>query len=444
MAKKKKRRAFSNVSNDTPLTINQMQQLLADLTGGAVVVVRGRLVGLREGRLIELSTQEKLFAFINPYADVIWQSRKGLSKDVFFEGLRQQADAYDFVSEQPHFSRVPTAAYLCEEVVPAANGAVEEFIDFFAPASDLDRQLMLAAFLTLFWGGPPGARPAFVLTSDLGRGGVGIGKTTFAQKLTAPVGGHVLITAKVQDEKVGTLLLSPQGLRRRTVLIDNVKGARLSSMGIEAAITSREVGGHRLYEGYDSRPNYVTWFITVNEAKFSKDLADRSVVMNLASPKRRAGWEKAVDDFIAENRVRLFADVASYFELPATNIGGDWRWTEWTTEVLSRVGGTDETVAAIHARASAVDDEQAVAKEFVDFIRDALTEMGNSVKELNNYYVSSAGLKKWCKEFDPAFDGEASQFLRKIGATSWFEPKRDSTERGFRFKPNGNAVRRPD
>src|SRR5262249_31842031 len=153
------------------------------------------------------------------------------------------------------------------------TGALEEFVDRFSPATPLDRQLIVALILTLFWGGPPGKRPAFVITSgdraDKHKGR-GAGKTTLAELVAKLVGGCISVPTHADPARVLTGLLPPPALPPRVALLDNVKLYRLSSEFIESLITCEMISGHRLYHGHATRTNLLTWVVTVNGASFSK------------------------------------------------------------------------------------------------------------------------------------------------------------------------------
>ena len=63
-----------------------------------------------------------------------------------------------------------------------ATGALDELLDFYRFASEIDRELARAFIATPYSGGPPAARPAFVITTEeeAAEGGVGHGKSTLA------------------------------------------------------------------------------------------------------------------------------------------------------------------------------------------------------------------------------------------------------------------------
>ena len=87
-------------------------------------------------------------------------------------------------------------------------------------------------FLTPFWGGGPGDRPAFVIggpENDGPRAGRGVGKTTLVELVGELAGGY--LDCEI-DEKAGdikTRLLSADARGYRVALLDNVKSLHFSS-----------------------------------------------------------------------------------------------------------------------------------------------------------------------------------------------------------------------
>jgi hypothetical protein len=94
--------------------------------------------------------------------------------------------------------------------------------------------LLLSALLTIVWGGSPGGRPGFILTSSHGRGS---GKTTTAEAMAHVFGGSINFTTEERDERLLSRLLSLDARHKRIVLFDNVKRT-LSNPLIESLMTS--------------------------------------------------------------------------------------------------------------------------------------------------------------------------------------------------------------
>ncbi|MEO8498240.1 MAG: hypothetical protein ABI614_24505, partial [Planctomycetota bacterium] len=177
----------------------------------------------------------------------------------------------------PHEPPIAGHHYLCSAVEPGDGTALSGLLDRFSPATPIDRDLLLAAIVTPAWGGPAGARPAFVITSDHGRGS---GKSTAAKIISHIWGGELSFSAGDDINKMRTRLLSPDALTRRVAVLDNVKSHRFSWADWEGLLTASAIGGHRMYVGEASRPNTLTWLITLNGASLSTDVAQRSAISN--------------------------------------------------------------------------------------------------------------------------------------------------------------------
>jgi len=123
-----------------------------------------------------------------------------------------EIETYDTVERWPHESAMQGSYYLAMEL-PALSGEGEfsplnELLSRFNANSEQDRSLLLAMAFTLVWGGLPGNRPAFVFTSQHGRG---TGKTTTAEVLSSIVGGCIGINPKDREDRIFSRLLSEQG-----------------------------------------------------------------------------------------------------------------------------------------------------------------------------------------------------------------------------------------
>ena len=166
----------------------------------------------------------------------------------------------------------------------------ERYLDFFSPADESNRELLRAAILTPFWGGTPGARPAFRFDGPEDDppelGGRGVGKTKSVELIAAPCGGLVDLRKNETISDLITRLLSEEGRSKRIIRIDNVKTLSGQCRGTHRP---RGSSGKRLYRGEGRRPNTLTTFITVNGGSLSKDMATRQINIRLARPDWKRG-----------------------------------------------------------------------------------------------------------------------------------------------------------
>lgn len=135
--------------------------------------------------------------------------------------------------------------------IPEPSGRLGLLLDFFCPATPVDRELLKAFFLTLFWGGPPGSRPAFLITGpeDDPFQGRGIGKTKVSEVAAELAGGYVDVSPNDQIADVKTRLLSDEARAKRIIRLDNVKSLKFSHADLEGLITSSGISGKMLYRG---------------------------------------------------------------------------------------------------------------------------------------------------------------------------------------------------
>ena len=103
-----------------------------------------------------------------------------------FNHLPRVVQEYAAVESLPHPPPMDGHYYACREYPPGDGSRLRELIDRFSPETDVDRDLIVAAFVTPFWGGHGGTRPAFCLTSDAGRG---CGKSKLAAFIADLAGG---------------------------------------------------------------------------------------------------------------------------------------------------------------------------------------------------------------------------------------------------------------
>lgn len=215
---------------------------------------------------------QDLFGFFHRrVGKVSWRGgASSVKQGEMFAELQRTGQKYIAVEELPHEPSLEGHYYACD-AIPAGDGeSLSWLVDRFCPATDLDRELILSAFLTPLWGGACGCRPDYVITSDDGRG---VGKSTLAESVGAVYGGTLQFSHLEDIGTIKTRLLSPDALTRRVCLLDNVKSHKFSWAELEGLITASTIGGRRLYVGESVRPNSLTWFITLNGAALWSDVS---------------------------------------------------------------------------------------------------------------------------------------------------------------------------
>lgn len=295
-----------------------------------------------------------------------------VTKEEVFHELRRVSQQYDAVEELPHFPPLARHYYACQAPEPGDGAALAKLVQFFSPDSDADYNLILAMFVTPFWGGRGGARPCFVITASEGRG---IGKTKLSDVLSLLVGGHVEVSQQDEAAIIRQRLLSPEGVNKRLARLDNVKSLRFSWADLESIITTPVISGKRMYVGEAARPNTLTWIVTLNGIALSTDMAQRSIIIRLRKPDRRPDWEAEVAAHVVEHRAAIVADIRHFLELPSKPAATHSRWAAWEGDVLAKLPDAEALQAIIRERSADSDadaDDALLIEEFFEEQLDGL------------------------------------------------------------------------
>ncbi len=427
--------------------IDEMRTRLATITDGWPQRVGEVLFAPKGHEPVWLSSAAALFAWINGYTQepVKWSAGEDkVSKEEFFAYLQQNAKRHDGIEPLPHYPSLPNHFYLHPEPkkdIPALGVLLKRF----SPATQYDYDLMHAAFLTPFWGGKPGQRPAFLIESveEDDQGGRGSGKTTLAKAISYLAGGHIDVRPTDDFSRVVSRLLTPSALLRRCGVLDNLKTLKFSWADLEALITNDTISGWQNYVGDGSRPNVLTWFITLNSANLSKDLAQRCVIVRVKRPQVDAKWEEETWRFIDEFRWSLIGDILAQLQTSREPLSRYSRWSAWEQGVLSCVAEPSECQALIVERQEAIDGDQ----EESDLVREVfvaeLRRRGHN-PDTEAVFISSveAGAIVNAATGEKRPTNKASAYLRTLTIPELRKSKRDG--RGFAWRgrnsPDGAAM----
>lgn len=167
-------------------------------------------------------------------------------------------------------------------------------------------------------------------------------------------------------------------MTKRIALLDNVKSLKFSWAELEALITSPVISGKRLYVGEASRPNNLSFIITLNGVSLSTDLAQRCVIIKLRKSDFAGTWAEETRQFIASHRRELVADALGFLRQPAEPVTRFSRWADWERDVLSRLPEPPEAQAIIRERQAVADVEREEADLIEEFFATRLSELGYS------------------------------------------------------------------
>jgi hypothetical protein len=259
----------------------------------------------------------------------------------------------------PHFPALDRVYYLHPEVGRGNGCHLAGLLDRFTPATAADRSLLRSLIATLFWGGPPGQRPAFLITTAAGeQGGIGAGKSSVIALLGQLAGGVFDLARAERIETIKKRLLSPEARTKRLVRLDNIKGT-LSGEELENLITSPTIGGHRLYHGEAERPNLFTMLITTNGATLSRDMAQRCIPIHLGQAVYSPDWLQSTQQYIRQHHWDILADIRSLLEADPGEMPegiSHSRWACWEHSVLLKVPNAGECLQAIRLRQAEAED----------------------------------------------------------------------------------------
>lgn len=393
-----------------------------------------------------IASAESLFSWIDKQLGspgrpgVKWTTRVPgcLTKGEFLETVRQQCtERFEAVASVPHEPRLAGHFYARPEPPPPdpPGSALAGFLRLLAPATPEDSELVRAMLMTLRWGGPPGSRPAFVITTPDGdkAGGRGTGKSTLAKFAARIAGGSLSLRQGEDFQKFMGRVLSPSGLGKTVVLVDNLKTMKFSWADLEAFITSDVLSGHRLYEGEGQRPNTITTIITINGPALSKDIAQRCVTIHLARPDYTPEWEEEVNRYLDTHLDGIQADLLAELRQPAGALTVPFRWGMWQRAVLSKLPDPDALVRLIRERQDEADEDAAEAGLILEAILAAvqLKTAGNperyraflTSKAMARIATEATGEKRAINQWSRMLSTMTIRGLRKGGDTGhrgWF------------------------
>lgn len=383
-----------------PLSMDQIVAKCFELTDSWPRRVGRRLFIFESGEIQSIENQQSFFGYLGQRAERpsdFWRGPAYHTKGEVFEQLRRVAPAYDSIEYCPHEPEVPNRFYACPrstEIEPGDGQKLDALLSLLCPATPIDRDLLKLMFVTPLWGGPAGARPMFVLCSDAGRG---VGKTATARMVGRLYGGHIDLTTGEAFERIKERLLTPESLRFRVVLLDNVKSNRLSWSDFEGLVTAPAVSGRALYVGESQRPNTLTFLMTMNGPSFSKDLSQRSVIIKLDKPEYTADWMHRVEAFIEQHRQQIFADVIGFLGRERATLVGHSRWGAWESNVLQRLPDPAGVRKVIAERQQATDSDADQADLVEDYYRGKLVELQYNT-DGERIFIPTEYAARWYRE----------------------------------------------
>ncbi|HUP82405.1 MAG TPA: hypothetical protein VM260_27880 [Pirellula sp.] len=361
----------STTRTDEPIPILEIAQAIFDHSDNWPKRVGSELFVLQDGESRPLKKPSSLLAWLRESIEVNWkQGPKLASKEEIFEIVSNHAEQFDLIEKYPHFPPIPGIYYTCKDR-PAGDGKhLEAFLDFFCPATPIDRQLLLAAISTTFWGGPPGGRPGFQFAALSGQGA---GKSTAAATLAMLSGGSIDFDQDCKREEITKRLLNGDD-GSRVIFLDNIKAKTFGNASFESLITSKTISGHKMFCGNASKPNHFSVFVTFNSAEFSRDMAQRLVSIVLGDAVKTADWQINVDTFIAEHHDQIIDDIKAFYDRPKVKLSRYNRWATWQGEIVSRLDDPESIIRLLQERENGNDGDAKAATDILGHLTNYLLE----------------------------------------------------------------------
>ena len=233
----------------------------------------------------------------------------------------------------------------------------------------------------------------------------------------------------------------------RAVRIDNVKSLKLSWADLESMATAPTISGRQMYVGEGSRPNTLTWIMTLNGISLSTDMAQRSVVIKLVRPTYGDAWMNETLAFIENNREQIIADIIGFLQIEeTTRLKKYTRWAAWENAILGRMANAEEVQAVILQRAGAADTELEEAEEVEAFFREKLEQLFLGL-ETYRVHIPRKIAAEWYREYTndkhkttTACSKLLSQFCEEGRFSEIFINPSNRKGRGFLFGNNQEMV----
>lgn len=291
------------------------------------------------------------------------------TKKEFVSALKLNVDTFHDISEYPKYPHDPEIYYI-NELKPQQNGKLDKLLSFFKPDTENDLLLIKSMFCTAFWNSQGSVKPMFAIMSkdDDKLGGRGVGKTYLTQIL-GDLSGQIYDYRqgdRIKDFQQGILTVPKANIVR----IDNVKTNNLSSADIESLVTSKTISQRLPYEAATTTiPNNYLWCLTINDPSFSRDIAQRCVIIRLDRPKWSAQWVEDIETFMKAYKEEIIADILYILHSdPKIEFTKQTRFPDWQRRVLSKLTCSNDVINYISANQSAYD----VTESHIDVINDVI------------------------------------------------------------------------
>ena len=307
------------------------------------------------GEINYIYDQAGLFSWIarKTRCTVDWARIDGcVTKAEFYEALRSEATGYSAISFAPDYPIRKDVFYTHPELPPPSeNHAVfRGFVDFFNPDGEVNKSLLAAFVMAPMFYQPMVNRPLWIIDSPNGQGS---GKSKIPEMVALLYGRDAMhgepIDVSLADlthnyTEVVKRIISTKGRNARILRIDNVTGVLRNSC-LASMVTTGTITGRASYgRDEESRPNNLTYVVTVNGASVDTDIASRTYCLMIRKPKMDPNWVENVREYITRNRLQIFSDIIDLLDshVPYEGIEPVTRMPKFETAVLQAACGSPE------------------------------------------------------------------------------------------------------
>lgn len=392
---------------------------------------------------------------------VVWAKIDGcVTKQEFFSGLKAEAKCYSAISFSPDYPAREDVFYTHGQIPsPSKDHQVfRRFVDFFNPVDDINKSLLTAFIMAPIYYKPMVGRPLWIIDSPNGQGS---GKSKIPEMVAYLYGSNdgdaepidvTMFDLERNTQEVIKRVISTKGRNARILRIDNVMGT-LRSPVLASMVTTSSITGRASYgRGEESRPNNLTYVVTVNGCTVDTDLASRAYYLMVAKPKLNPGWVDKVRDYIKQNRLQIFADIIDIISShEAWDIQPQTRVPGFETTILQAACGTPEQFQRVINFIVAEKEETNTDEEMARRIEEEITQRLISVKTLmgrnvidpktERVFIRSHVLESWFRNETWIGKQSPAEIIRGMAKTGML-PEIDPQVRRFPHHDSDKFKRR--
>ena len=376
---------------------------------------------------------------------VEWTRLDGcVTKQEFFSALKSEAKRFSAISFTPDYPKRDDVYYTHPEMPPPTekHEAFNTFVNFFNPVDDINKSLLAAFVMAPIFYMPNVARPLWIIDSPNGQGS---GKSIIAEMVAFLYGENIYegrpIDVSLYDlernyQEVVKRIISVKGRNARIFRLDNVTGT-LRSSNLAMLVTAGSISGRASYgRGEESRPNNLTYVVTVNGATVDTDIASRAYYLMVAKPKMNPHWTSDVIRYIERNRMKIFADIVdiisshTVYDIPPAT-----RMPMFETTILQAACGSPEQYQRVidflvgKKEETNIDEELArrIEEEICSRIVNTRPAMGRAAinPQKERIFIRSHVLESWFRNeswLDKKHPAEVIRNMARTGILPQVDP----------------------